>query len=207
MECAGRALSFWSYQMTNQMSVSLLPRPCWAATYWWKLIPSAEEQQVEGLLRRASGGDREHMGPGQPENHHPDNQDTRSAHALHRIPSTPLTLPRYGTGGAHPETPMRGPPPHSREPDQRTLAVPGALQQVEAESLAQSDSGSPAQRFEIPNPSTSSWHIRPRPQGGPVAAASSCDASRRQNRSLQLLPSEPRVLEDPTQLNNFGGME
>lgn len=24
MECAGRALSFWSYQMTNQMSASLI---------------------------------------------------------------------------------------------------------------------------------------------------------------------------------------
>jgi E3 ubiquitin-protein ligase CCNP1IP1 len=28
MECAGRALSFWSYQMTNQMSVFLPSWPC-----------------------------------------------------------------------------------------------------------------------------------------------------------------------------------
>lgn len=34
MECAGRALSFWSYQMTNQMSVPFHTKPGWAAAYW-----------------------------------------------------------------------------------------------------------------------------------------------------------------------------
>lgn len=49
-------------------------------TYWSKFIPSAEEQQVERLLRRAARGDRKHLGPGKPENIHLNDQAERSFH-------------------------------------------------------------------------------------------------------------------------------
>jgi len=54
-------------------------------TYWAKLIPSAEEQQVEGLLRRAARGDREHLGPGKSEDLCLNDQVKRSVHLWEKI--------------------------------------------------------------------------------------------------------------------------
>ncbi len=178
----------------------------WSLTYQWKLIPSAEEQQDEGLLRRAAGRDRKHMGPSKPEDLCPDSQDARSAHP-YDILSTQLTTSRYGTRRACSQAQMRGPPPNLGKPDEGARAISRALQQAEATSFARSNTGNPSERCEGSNPPTSTEKCRRRSCTSPVSVAPTCPARWRPNRSAQLLSSQSRVLKDATRPGRAGGME